>query len=176
MLHELSSDQDMLRDTTARFLSDRVPLAKLRKDRDDPAGFDPAYWTSGAELGWTMLLVGEDDGGGSVSGNGAADLALIAYEFGKHAAPGPLVDCNVVASALSGQTGALQRAVLQGLLTGLALCLLIYSLAQWVSFTTAIGERQRHALAPRHAHELATCFRQRLAVFAHEVIHVATGQ
>ena len=61
MLHELTSDQDMLRDTTARFLSDRVPLSKLRKDRDHPAGFDPDYWRQGAELGWTMLLVGEDE-------------------------------------------------------------------------------------------------------------------
>jgi len=132
MLHELSSDQDMLRDTTARFLSDRVPLAKLRKDRDHPAGFDPAYWTSGAELGWTMLLVSEEDGGGSVSGNGAVDLSLIAYEFGKHAAPGPLVDCNVVASALSGQTGELQRAVLQGLLTGADIATSCLGAAPWM--------------------------------------------
>ena len=57
MLHQLTSDQDMIRDTTARFLSDRAPLARLRKLRDDPAGYDPGYWTSGAELGWTMLLV-----------------------------------------------------------------------------------------------------------------------
>jgi len=132
MLHELSSDQDMLRDTTARFLSDRVPLAKLRKDRDHTAGFDPAYWTSGAELGWTMLLVSEEDGGGSVSGNGAVDLSLIAYEFGKHAAPGPLVDCNVVASALSGQTGELQRAVLQGLLTGADIATSCLGAAPWM--------------------------------------------
>ena len=132
MLHELSSDQDILRDTTARFLSDQVPLSKLRKDRDDPAGFDPAYWTSGAELGWTMLLVSEEDGGGSVSGNGAADLSLIAYEFGKHAAPGPLVDCNVVASALSGQHGDLQRAVLQGLLTGSDIATSCLGAAPWM--------------------------------------------
>ena len=132
MLHELTSDQDMLRDTTARFLSDRVPLSKMRKDRDHPAGFDPAYWTSGAELGWTMLLVSEEDGGGSVSGNGAADLALIAYEFGKHAAPGPLVDCNVVASALSGQTGDLQSAVLQGLLSGADIATSCLGAAPWM--------------------------------------------
>src|SRR5262245_58966620 len=113
MWHSLSSDQEMLRDMTARFLSDRVPLARQRKDlRHDPAGFEPDYWAAGAELGWTSLLVGEADGGGSVSGRGAVDLALIAYEFGKHAAPGPLVDGNVVACALSGQAGELQRQAL----------------------------------------------------------------
>jgi hypothetical protein len=34
----LSSDQTLLRDTTARFLIDQVPLSRLRKDRHDPAG------------------------------------------------------------------------------------------------------------------------------------------
>src|SRR5579872_1594845 len=104
MLPTLTSDQDLFRTTTARFLTDRVPLSKLRKTRDDPAGFDPAYWKAGAELGWTSLLVREEDGGGSISGQGAVDLTLVAYEFGRHAAPGPLVDTNLVASALSGQS------------------------------------------------------------------------
>src|SRR5207302_10203561 len=40
-------------------------------------------------------------GGGSISGDGLVDLTLVAYEFGRHAAPGPLVPSNVVAAALS---------------------------------------------------------------------------
>lgn len=131
MLHTLTSEQEMLRDTTGRFLTERVPLARLRKQRDDPAGFDPDYWRAGAELGWTMLLVDEDSGGGSVSGNGAVDLSMIAYEFGKHAAPGPLVDCNVVAAALSGATGALQQAALGGLLTGETIAASCLGAAPW---------------------------------------------
>jgi alkylation response protein AidB-like acyl-CoA dehydrogenase len=132
MWHVLSSDQELLRDTTARFLSDRAPLSRQRKElRHDPAGFEPDYWTAGAELGWTMMLVGEDDGGGSVSGRGAVDLALIAYEFGRHAAPGPLVDCNVVASALSGQAGDLQRAALGEVLTGAAIASSCMGFAPW---------------------------------------------
>jgi len=131
MWHELTSDQELLRDTTARYLGDRAPLSQLRKDRDHPAGFDPAYWTGGAELGWTMLLVGEEDGGGSVSGRGAVDLALIAYEFGRHAAPGPLVDCNIVASALTGQEGELQQAALGEILTGEAIASSCLGAAPW---------------------------------------------
>lgn len=132
MWHNLTSDQELLRDTTARFLGDQVPLSLMRKDlRHDPAGFDPAYWQSGAELGWTMLLVGEDDGGGSVSGRGAVDLALIAYEFGKHAAPGPLVDCNVVAAALSGQGGELQQAVLGEVISGASIATSAMGAAPW---------------------------------------------
>jgi alkylation response protein AidB-like acyl-CoA dehydrogenase len=132
MWHVLSSDQDLLRDTTARFLAARVPLSHQRKLlRDDPMGFEPDFWTAGAELGWTMMLVAEDDGGGSVSGRGAVDLAMIAYEFGRHAAPGPLVDCNVAASALTGQTGDLQRAALGEILTGTAIATCCLGLAPW---------------------------------------------
>lgn len=132
MWHTLSSDQELLRDTTARFLADRVPLMRQRKElRHDPAGFEPEYWTAGAELGWTMMLVGEDDGGGSVSGRGAVDLAMIAYEFGRNAAPGPLVDCNVVASALSGQAGELQAQVLGEILVGRTIATSVLGHAPW---------------------------------------------
>jgi alkylation response protein AidB-like acyl-CoA dehydrogenase len=131
MWHVLTSDQEMLRDMTARYLGDHASLSRQRKDRDSPTGFDTAYWSGGAELGWTSLLVGEEDGGGSVSGRGAADLALLAYEFGRHAAPGPLVDCNVVATALSGQPGDLQRAVLGDLLSGAAIASSCLGAAPW---------------------------------------------
>ena len=127
----LSSDQTLLRDTTARFLADQVPLSRLRKDRHDPAGFDSSYWRSGAEMGWTSLLVDEEHGGGSVSGRGPVDLALIAYEFGRHAAPGPLVDCNVVASALSGHAGDLHRAVLADLIGGTTISASCLGAAPW---------------------------------------------
>jgi alkylation response protein AidB-like acyl-CoA dehydrogenase len=131
MWHVLTPEQELLRDTTERYLGDRAPLSRLRKDRDNPAGFDPAYWTGGAELGWTMLLVGEEDDGGSVSGRGPADLALIAYEFGRHAAPGPLVDCNVVASALTGQHGELHRALLGEVMSGAAIASCCLGAAPW---------------------------------------------
>lgn len=131
MWHELTSEQELLRDTTSRYLGDKAPLASLRKFRDHPAGFDPGYWSGGAELGWTMLLVGEEDGGGSVSGRGLVDLATIAYEFGRHAAPGPLVDCNVVASALAGDPGELQQAALGAILTGEAIASACLGAAPW---------------------------------------------
>jgi alkylation response protein AidB-like acyl-CoA dehydrogenase len=131
MWQTLSSEQTLLRDATARFLVDQVPLSRLRKERHDAAGFDSSYWRSGAEMGWTSLLVDEEQGGGSVSGRGPVDLALIAYEFGRHAAPGPLVDCNVVASALSGQAGDLHRAVLADLIGGTTISASCLGAAPW---------------------------------------------
>jgi alkylation response protein AidB-like acyl-CoA dehydrogenase len=100
MLVALTEDQEFFRETTERFLVELVPPDALRALRDDPAGFDPAYWRRGAELGWTSLLVDEAHGGGSISGDGLVDLSLVAYEFGHRAAPGPLLPVNIVAGAL----------------------------------------------------------------------------
>src|SRR5205823_2451393 len=72
-------------------------------------------------LGWTSLLVSEERGGGSISGEGLVDLSLIAYEFGRHAAPGPLVTTNVVAAALNDAGGDAHAAVLRDLLSGAAI-------------------------------------------------------
>ncbi|MCX4095477.1 acyl-CoA dehydrogenase family protein [Nocardia sp. alder85J] len=101
MLWELSADQEFFRDTTAKFLDEQVPVETIRRRRHEPNGFDAEYWRRGADLGWTSLLVGEEAGGGSISGDPVVDLTLIAYEFGRHAAPGPLLSSNVVAAALA---------------------------------------------------------------------------
>ena len=104
MLLALSSDQELFSETTAKLLDELVPVGELRRLRDDPVGFAPDYWRRGAELGWTSLLVGEDHGGGSIGDFGLVDLGLVAYQFGRHAAPGPLAVTNVVAATLS-ETG-----------------------------------------------------------------------
>jgi alkylation response protein AidB-like acyl-CoA dehydrogenase len=116
---ELTVDQELFADTTRRFLDDKAGVDVVRALRDEPSGYDENYWRQGCELGWTSLLVAEDDGGGSVSGAGVRDLALVAYQFGRHAAPGPLIGCNVVAAAL-GRSGSPRQKdeVLGGLLAG----------------------------------------------------------
>ena len=101
MLLQPTPDQEFFRETTDRYLTDRVPVDELRRLRDDEAGFGEEFWRGGAELGWTSPLVAEEHGGGTISGDGLVDLTLVAYEFGRHAAPGPLIATNVVARALS---------------------------------------------------------------------------
>jgi alkylation response protein AidB-like acyl-CoA dehydrogenase len=98
---DLDADQQFFRETTARFLDEFAPPAEVRRLRDDPRGFEGDFWRRGAELGWTSLLVGENAGGGSISGQGVVDLGLVAHEFGMHAAPGPLLPCNLVAAAIA---------------------------------------------------------------------------
>ena len=113
---DLEPDQQLFRETTAKFLDGAVPVGEIRRLRDVASGFDPRYWRQGAELGWTSLLVNESDGGGSISADGIVDLSLVAHEFGFHAAPGPLVGTNVVAAALSahGSHGDLLGRLLTG--------------------------------------------------------------
>jgi alkylation response protein AidB-like acyl-CoA dehydrogenase len=116
---ELTPDQELLRDTTRRFLQASVPLTSVRSLVDDPSGFDRAWWKKGAELGWTSLLVDEGRGGGSASGDGLRDLALVAEEMGAMVSPGPLIPTNVVAQALSRDASdECAGGVLAGLLSG----------------------------------------------------------
>jgi alkylation response protein AidB-like acyl-CoA dehydrogenase len=116
----LSSDQEALRSTTARFLDDRMPVATIRSLRDEPAGFTDDYWAQATGLGWTALLVSEENGGGSLSGAPLTDLSLIAYEIGLRAAPGPFVPVNVVAETLSAVGSSAQLEVLEQLMHGAA--------------------------------------------------------
>ena len=101
MLFDTTDDQEFFRSTTAKFLTARARRDEIRELRHDEHGFAVGYWRSGTDLGWTSLLVSEEAGGGSISGRPVEDLTLIAYEFGRHAAPGPLVPANIVAAALS---------------------------------------------------------------------------
>jgi alkylation response protein AidB-like acyl-CoA dehydrogenase len=118
-MFERSADQELFEDTTRRFLDSHSPVTKLRDLAGTKAGFEPDYWRQGAELGWTSLVVPEEAGGGSVSGSGVLDLALLAYQFGLHAAPGPLGPTNLVGAAV-GRWGSeeQQTGILAELLAG----------------------------------------------------------
>jgi alkylation response protein AidB-like acyl-CoA dehydrogenase len=98
---DLSSDQELLRDTAAKFIEAKCPLIAGRRLADSPTGVDPGYLTAAGELGWFAMLVPEADGGGSISGEGLRDLAIVAEERGRVVQPGPFVPMNVVAHALS---------------------------------------------------------------------------
>lgn len=101
MQPDLTADQRTFQTTTRKMLDKEMPLSRVRElvDADEP--FDAAWWTHGAELGWAALLVPEELGGGSISGEGLRDLAIVAEEFGRGAVPGPLVGVNTVIEALA---------------------------------------------------------------------------
>lgn len=98
---EVTSPESLLFASTAQaFLEKEASLARVRELHAAGTSFDPQWWQRAAELGWASLLVPEELGGGSVSGNGVADLALVAEQIGRTVAPGPLHPVSVVLAGL----------------------------------------------------------------------------
>jgi alkylation response protein AidB-like acyl-CoA dehydrogenase len=116
---DLSEDVEFFRATASRFIADEMPVAATRALEPDPDGFDRDTWRRAAELGWTSLLAPEPLGGGSLSGNPVADLAVVAEEMGRRVAPGPLLPVNVVVDALArGGDPDLVAEIVPGLMAG----------------------------------------------------------
>jgi alkylation response protein AidB-like acyl-CoA dehydrogenase len=119
MDYSLSEDQALLRDTVRKFLEQTSPLTAVREQGEQGGGFRRAWWRQAAELGWTAMLIPEEFGGGTVSGHGVLDLAIIAEEAGRLVAPGPLQPVNVVAAAVADRgTREQQLELLPGLASG----------------------------------------------------------
>jgi alkylation response protein AidB-like acyl-CoA dehydrogenase len=98
---DLSHDQQLFRETTARFIEARCPMVAVRALVDDPLKRDPSLLRDAGELGWFALFVPEEFGGGSVSGSPIRDAVIVAEERGRGVQPGPFVATNVVALALA---------------------------------------------------------------------------
>src|SRR5579864_1835132 len=72
-------DQQLFEQATARFLEAHYPVARVRALAESESTFEPAVWQDAARLGWTTLLAGQDASGGSISGNGLADMLIVAF-------------------------------------------------------------------------------------------------
>src|ERR1700733_14605239 len=112
MQPDLTDEQTLFRDTAVSFIEAELPVARTRELHDDPLGYDPSWLRKSAELGWFAMLVPEADGGGSVSGAGLLDAAIIAEQLGRFVQPGPFIPLNVVAAAIAAEGSAAQRAAL----------------------------------------------------------------
>ncbi|GAB3715570.1 acyl-CoA dehydrogenase family protein [Nocardiopsis nanhaiensis] len=116
---DLTSEQEMFRDTVRKFVSKETSLEHHRELAEHPDGFDRTWWSQGAQLGFTSMLVSEDQGGGSLSGEGLMDLVIVAEELGRFVSPGPFVPTNVVTATVARYgTAAQAEAHLEGLLSG----------------------------------------------------------
>ncbi|MGE3692852.1 MAG: acyl-CoA dehydrogenase family protein [Novosphingobium sp.] len=97
----LNDDQQMLRDTFARFLDENSSMARVRK-ANEAGGFDAELWRGLAELGTFSMRLGEAAGG---LGMGTIDAALVMEEVGRKLASGPIAEA-LVAARLLGDLGA----------------------------------------------------------------------
>ncbi|MDT5181482.1 MAG: hypothetical protein QOJ95_5680 [Mycobacterium sp.] len=117
---EVESPERLLFASTARaFLDKEAPLRRVRELHASGTSFDADWWRRAAELGWASMLVPENLGGGSVSGDGVGDLALVAEQVGTTVAPGPLHPVNVVLAGLVDADDAeTHSAIIESLVSG----------------------------------------------------------
>ena len=83
---DFNSEQEMLRDSAARFLANECPYDHVKEIEESEEGYDPDLWRQVAELGWTGLLFPEKYGG--YEGQ-FLDLVIIEEEIGKAVFPSP---------------------------------------------------------------------------------------
>jgi len=118
---ELSADQRSFQQTVRKYLEAEAPISLTRALTDGHGSVPDDHWVKGAELGWTSMLVAEEDGGGSLAGQPLLDLVIVAEEMGRLLSPGPLIPCNVVAAALARSGSPEQReTILQEIMSGQA--------------------------------------------------------
>ncbi len=92
-----SSEQNMLRDSAARFLANECPSEKVKELEESAEGYSAELWAQVAELGWLGVAFPEAYGGF----DGAfMDLIVIQEEIGKALFPSPffstVVECGSV--------------------------------------------------------------------------------
>jgi alkylation response protein AidB-like acyl-CoA dehydrogenase len=106
----VDAEIDLFVATTRAFLDREMPIERVRQLHSQGLAYERDWWRRAAELGWTSLLVPEELGGGSVSSNGVADLALVAEHVGRSVAPGPLIPVSVVLAGLVDASNTAQHA------------------------------------------------------------------
>src|ERR1039458_2305601 len=101
----LNEEQGMLRDSVKAFLSERAPVAHLRKLRDsrDAVGFDRQLWPQFAEQGYSAILVPEAHGG---LGLGAVEAGIIGEALGRTLTPTPFLSTAVLAARTLARAGS----------------------------------------------------------------------
>jgi alkylation response protein AidB-like acyl-CoA dehydrogenase len=108
---DLSEEQQLMRESFARFLSEHSSPARVRAAM--PTGFDKALWTGLAELGAFSIRVPENAGGLGLS---TLDAAVLMEEAGRTLASGPIAEA-VIAARLLAILGE-ERELLEKAMTG----------------------------------------------------------
>ncbi len=101
----LTDDEKMLQESAEGFFADKAPVSQLRALRDerDATGFSKALWANMAEMGFTGVLVPEDQDGVDM---GFMAAGLIAEQMGRNLSASPFLSTSVLAVTALKQAGA----------------------------------------------------------------------
>ena len=81
-----SAEQEMLRDTARRFLSDKAGSEVVRELMETDSGFDAGLWSEIAAQGWQAMAIPEEFGGAGFS---YLELIVLMEEMGATLFPSP---------------------------------------------------------------------------------------
>jgi len=94
---EFSEEQEALRASVRRFLTDHAPVTPyVREQLDDARGMTDAVWKGLADIGALGLLVPVEHGG---SGMSMVDMGVVLEEMGRVVHPGPFLSSAVGATS-----------------------------------------------------------------------------
>ncbi len=90
-----SEEQEELRRYARQWMTERLPLPRVRQLMATPQGFDRADWKAAAELGWQAMAIPEEYGG---AGFGLLEQAVLLEEQGRALFCGPFLSTAVGAA------------------------------------------------------------------------------
>ena len=99
---ELSSEQQLLKESADRFIERDYPFDKRRAAMKSDMGFQPEVWKTFAELGWLGLGLPEDHGGFG----GAKDVAILAEALGRGQVNEPFLASVVLGGGTVARAGS----------------------------------------------------------------------
>src|ERR1700735_2921831 len=114
----VTAEQEELRASVHRFLTDRAPLTKVRELMETEDGLDRSVWEQvGAQLGLLGLAIPEEYGG---AGFTFAEQAIVLEELGAALYGGPYLASGVLAATalLASQDEGARRDLLPGIASG----------------------------------------------------------
>jgi alkylation response protein AidB-like acyl-CoA dehydrogenase len=114
---DLSEEQQLLKDSVDRFVSDNYDLDTRQALSKNEAGFSDTYWQTMAELGWLGVTVPEAHGG---FGGNQADTMVLMEAFGKGLVLEPFFASAVLGTRaiVAGASAELQNTLLPKLMAG----------------------------------------------------------
>ena len=118
MMLGTTAEQDELRASVRRFLTDRAPLTRVRELMESEDGTDRGVWEqAGTQLGLQGLAVPEAYGGAGFS---FAEQAIVLEEFGAALYGGPYLASAVLAATalLASPDEGARRDLLPGIASG----------------------------------------------------------
>lgn len=117
MNFDLSEEQQLLKDSVDRFVSDNYDLDTRQALSKNDAGFSDTYWQTMAELGWLGVTIPEAHGG---FGGNQADTMVLMEAFGKGLVLEPFFASAVLGTRaiVAGASAELQNTLLPKLIAG----------------------------------------------------------